>query len=123
MIMVTSDQHREISTEFLIAAEDEFRKGEILQAGEKAWGAVSHYVNSIARKNGWQIGSHKLLIQNAIQVISREPAHVVERRRLLRSVEALHANFYQAFLDEESVRDGINDAKELIDALEKLSSR
>ena len=122
MTMATAEQHQEISVEFLSAAEDEFRKGEILQAGEKAWGAVSHYVNSIALRRGWPIGSHRRLIDNVNQVLARDPARSVDRRRLLRSVEALHANFYQAFLDEDSVRDGINDAKELIDALETLSS-
>ena len=39
----------------------------------------------------------------------------------MRSVEALHANFYQASLDEDSVREGIEDAKELISALEDLN--
>ena len=121
--MVTSEQHQEISSEFLNAAEDELRKGEILQAGEKAWGAVSHRVNSIALKRGWPIGSHKRLIENVNQVLSTDPARAVDRRRLFRSVEALHANFYQAFLDENSVREGINDAKELIEALEDLSSK
>ena len=35
-------------------------------------------------------------------------------------MEALHANFYQAYLDEDSVREGIEDAKELIRALADL---
>ena len=121
--MVTSEQHQDISSEFLNAAEDELRKGEILQAGEKAWGAVSHYVNSIALKRGWPIGSHRRLIENVNQALAIDPDRAADRRRLLRSVEALHANFYQAFLDEDSVRDGINDAKELIKALEALSSK
>ena len=120
--MVSSQQHKDISTEFLSAAEDELNRGEILQAGEKAWGAVSHCVNSIALKRGWPIGSHRRLIENVNQVLAHDRAYIVERRRLLRSVEALHANFYNAFLDEDSVRDGINDAKELINALEALSS-
>ena len=90
--------------------------------GRKLGGAVSHCVNSIARKNGWPIGSHRRLIDNVNVLLAREPSRIVERRRLLRSMEALHANFYNAFLDEDSVRDGIDDAKELIDALEELSS-
>ena len=50
MNMATAEQHRKISTQFLEHAEDELRKGDLLQASEKAWGAVSHYVNSIARQ-------------------------------------------------------------------------
>ena len=34
---------------------------------------------------------------------------------------ALHANFYQAFLDEDSVREGIEDVKELIRAMDDLN--
>ena len=118
---VTADQHRYISAQFMGHAEDEFRKGDLLQASEKAWGAVSHYLNFIARQRGWPLGSHKRMIENANNPISRDPTQAEHRRRLLRSVEALHANFYQAFLDEDSVREGIEDVKELIRALEDLN--
>ena len=120
--MVTAEQHREISAQFLDHAEDEFRKGELLQASEKAWGAVSHYVNSVARQRGWPLGTNGRLIQNANTLISRDPATAEHRRRLLRSVEALHANFYNAFLDEDSVREGIQDARELIGSQEVLNA-
>ena len=56
MRVVTAEQHREISAQFLDHAEDEFRKGDLLQASEKAWGAVSHYVNSVARQRKWPLG-------------------------------------------------------------------
>lgn len=120
--MATAEQHQEISTQFLTHAEDELRKGDLLQASEKAWGAVSHYVNSVARQRGWPLGSHSLLIENATRLIRQDPDGAIHKRRLLRSVEALHANFYQAFLDEDSVREGIEDAKELIRTLEHFST-
>ena len=120
--MATAEQHREISFQFLEHAEDELRKGDLLQASEKAWGAVSHYVNSIARQENWPVGSHRRLIENANMLINRDPAHASHKRRLLRSIEALHANFYQAFLDEASVGEGIEDAKELIRTLDDLNS-
>ena len=118
--MATSEEHQEISTQFLDQAEEEFRKGDLLQASEKAWGAFSHYVNSVARRNHWPLGSHRALIENANRMIDRDSAHRDHRRRLVRSLEGLHANFYQAFLDEDSVRGGIDDAKELIRALADL---
>ena len=64
------------------------------------------------------MGSHSRLIENANKLISGDPANASHKRRLLRSIEALHANFYQAFLDEDSVREGIQGAKELIRTLE-----
>ena len=60
--MVTAAQHREISAQFLDHAEDEFRRGDLLQASEKAWGAVSHSVNAVARQRSWPLGSHRRLI-------------------------------------------------------------
>ena len=119
--MVSAERHREISDQFLNHAEDEFRKGDLLQASEKAWGAVSHYVNSVARERGWPLGSHRRLIENASRLFDKVPNGARYRRRLLRSIEALHANFYQEFLDEASVRDGIDDAKELIATLRELN--
>lgn len=69
------------------------------------------------------MGSHQLLIENANMLINRNPAHATHKRRLLRSIQALHANFYEAFLDEDSVRDGIEDAKELIETLDDRSEK
>ena len=120
--MATAEQHREISIQFLDHAEDELRKGDFLQASEKAWGAVSHYVNSVARQRNWPLGSHKRLIENANKLINQDPANASHRRRLLRSIEALHANFYHAHLDEVLVGEGIEEAKELIRTLEDLNS-
>ena len=122
MNMATAEQHREISIQFLDHAEDELRKGDFLQASEKAWGAVSHYVNSVARQRNWPLGSHKRLIENANKLIDKDPGNASHKRRLLRSIEALHANFYQAHLDEVSVGEGIEDAKELIRTLDDLNS-
>ena len=119
--MATAEQHQEISLQFLEHAEEEFLQDDLLQASEKAWGAVSHSVNAIARQRNWQLGSHKRLIDNANRLISLDPTSAGHLRRLLRSIEALHANFYQAFLDKESVREGIEDAKELIRALEDIN--
>ncbi len=119
--MATAEQHREISLQFLDHAEDELRKGDLLQASEKAWGAVSHFVNSVARQRNWPLGSHRQLIENANRLINQDPANASQRRRLLLSIEALHANFYHAHLDEVLVGEGIEGAKELIRDLEDLN--
>ena len=79
-------------------------------------------MNYIARQRGWPLGSRRRLIDNANNLISRDPANAEHRRRLLRSAEALHANFHNAFLDEESVREGVQDTRELIRALEDLNA-
>ena len=120
--MATAEQHREISMQFLDHAEDELRKGDLLQASEKAWGAVSHFVNSVARQRNWPLGSHRQLIDNANRLINQDPVNASHRRRMLLSIEALHANFYHAHLDEVLVGEGIEEAKGLIRTLDDLNS-
>ena len=70
----------------------------------------------------WPHGTHGLLIENAHRLISQEPASASDNLRLLRSTEALHANFYQAFLNKDSVEGGVEDAKRLIKVLEALNA-
>lgn len=119
--MATAQRHLDISDMFLQHAEEEFRKGDLLQAAEKAWGAVAHFVNGIARERGWPLGRHRHLIRNARRLINRDPGNAEHRRLLLVSVEFLHANFYQEFMPEESVREGLDDARELLAALKELA--
>ena len=86
-------------------------------------GGIGDYVNSAARERNWPMGSHAQLIENVRKLISQDPDHVSHMRRLsLSAIQGLHANFYQAFLDEDSVREGIEDAKELIMTLEDLNT-
>ena len=113
--MATAERHRELSARLLDQAEEELRKGDLLQASEKAWGAVVHCVNSIARERGWPVGSHRNVNENALRLI-RGPAYSEHRRRLT-TLNALHANFYEDYLADEMVQDGVADARELVRVL------
>ena len=121
--MASAERHCEISAEFMEHADDQMRQGDLLQASEKAWGAVAHCVNSIARANGWRTGSNELLVANARRLYERDRDQIDHRRRLWQGARSLHANFYQELLDEGEVRQGINDAKELIEAFMELADR
>ena len=116
--MATVTRHQEISETFLENAEDEFGNGDLLQASEKAWGALAHYVKAIARELGWPNRSHQDIRDN-IQVMvnyTEDPDHA---SRLFAVVENLHTNFYEDRLTEETVRRGIRDAEALIDTLKR----
>ena len=117
--MATVKRHQELSAQFLDQAEAELRNGDLLQASEKAWGAVVHYVNSVARERGWPVGSHRNVNENALRLI-RSPAYS-EYRRKLTTLNALHANFYEDYLADEMVQDGVEDARELIRVLKELN--
>ena len=123
MPTATPERHRAISAMFMEHAEDQFRQGDLLQASEKAWGGVAHYINGIALENGWPAGNHKALGDCAKRLIARDPAQADLRLGQWASVQLLHANFYQELSSEDDVRRGIDNANALISAFRDLADR
>lgn len=121
--MTTQERHQEICEQFLAHAEEEYARADYLQAAEKAWGAFAHCMNAIAIDEGWRVGTHRRLRDNAKRLIDRDPEHAERRRLLLGSVESLHMNFYQELMTEGEVREGIDNASELIEVMRDLASR
>ena len=117
--MATATRHHEIGETFLKHAEEEFEKGDLLQASEKAWGAVAHYVKAVARERRWRENrSHVHIRQNASILIdhTNNPDNC---KWMLAAVAGLHTNFYEEEFSEGDVRSGINAAKTLIDELRR----
>ena len=114
--MATAARHLEISETFLEHAEEEFNKGDLLQASEKAWGAFTHYVKSIAKERGWPNRSHRDVRDNAA-ILMRYTNDPGQSRGMFLAIDALHTNFYEEFYEEETVWRGIEYAEALIDAL------
>ena len=110
--------HTETSERFLRHAGDEFERGDLPQASEKAWGAVAHYVKSVAKQRGWPNRSHSDLSDIVVDLAQEtdDPDRVLI---LYRSVGALHTNFYENWLSHAMVGGGIEDAAELISRLEE----
>ena len=112
------DNHIQTAERFLRHAEEQFEIGDMPQASEKAWGAVAHYLKSVAKFRGWRNSSHSDLskINDDLSYETSDPRMV---RFLYRSVSQLHQNFYEDWLTDQSVADGIEDARDLIDRLER----
>lgn len=119
--MTTAERHYEISDRFLEQAYVEFEGGDLLQASEKAWGALAHYVNAVAKTRDWPHSTHRDLNLNASRLIQGTDDASVHRQQLM-VVNALHANFYQDFLDEDSVLDGLNATGSLLTALKAVGA-
>lgn len=117
--MATAKRHLELSSQFLEHAYAELASGDLLQASEKAWGAVTHHLNALALQRGWKVGKHRYLYENALKLI---PDKAETRLQLFDSLQGLHANFYQEFLDEDAVRRGIGRAEQMIAAFDELNS-
>ena len=110
--------HRAVSETFLVHAQTELDKGDLLQASEKAWGAVAHFIKAIAKDRGWHNDTHADVMRIGAGLVGATKDVDQQRTRFL-AVRALHQNFYENELDGESVQSGIGHARKLLDALKE----
>ena len=120
--MATTERHLEISEQFLEHAEVEFAKGDLLQASEKAWGAVAHYIKAVAQAQGWEHNSHYLLWRNANRLLPLTDDPELNRLRKA-LIDQLHVNFYEEKFPSEDIRRSIDNANLVIDAFKMAESR
>ena len=118
--MVTASDHVAISRRFIRQAEEELEDGDLLQASEKAWGAVVHRLKAMAQQRGWRHGSHRHYYTIATQ-LGQETDRALELERLLTGADGLHANFYNAHMIESEVRDGMERVKVLLAVLDQIA--
>ena len=107
----TGDLYRE-------KAEEEFRRGDLLQASEKAWGAVSQHLKAAAEERGWGHRSHPDLKQVSSK-LAKETGND-EIRDLFPTAESLHSNFYEAAWSEVDVRSFMNTLWRYVDILKEV---
>ena len=117
MTQAEIENHIETAERFLRHAEEEFEVGDMPQASEKAWGAVAHYLKSVAKFRGWRNSSHSDLSHIALDLAQEtdDPARVEE---LYVMMEGLHTNFYEDRLPDGLVARGIDRAGKLISRLD-----
>jgi hypothetical protein len=106
---------------YLREAEELSEKGDLVQASEKYWGAVTSLLNAIGEEEGLPHYSHKDLKEISIYLSEKEGDP--EYTRLFSSVETLHSNYYHAFLREATFKAHAEDAKKLVEKLVKYLSR
>ena len=120
--MATVERLQDISVRFLEQAEAEYAAGDYLQASEKAWGAVAHYVKSVAQEQGWPHDSH-YNVRKAARTLIRQANDPEQCTRRFTQVEHLHINFYDEIWEPDEVRLAIDDARVLLDAMRQVQNR
>ena len=111
-----SEKYAEISQRYISQADEEFERGDLSQASNKAWGAAAMALKGIAERRGWNHNRHGLLYD-----ISGQMADELGRpdlRIMFRSANAMHQNYYEDWMAADEVRDGIENAREYLAALE-----
>lgn len=111
------ERHLEISDLLMRWAEEEFETGELFLASEMIWGAIAHYLKSVAKYRGWPNERHQDLNDVATD-LAYETDNPVRALYLYRSAGSMHTNFYEDWLMGAAVAKGLQDAEELIARLE-----
>ena len=110
--------HLNTSYRFIEQAQEEFEKGDILQASEKAWGAAARAVKAAAEQRGWEHYSHRHLFESVAKIASETSDG--EFRMLFSAANTLHQNFYEGSQNEEFVQDNIQHVLVLVNKLTKF---
>lgn len=113
--MATTAFHTDTSRMMMEQAAPELAKGDSLQASEKGCGAASHAVKAIAEARGWRHTSHRDLFN-----VARRLANETGQREILElfnTASALHANFYEGWLDDVAIAQSLVGVQILLDLL------
>ena len=111
-------KYQAASAMFLEQAFEEIESGDFRQASEKGWGAAVEIVKAIAQHRGWEHGSH----DNLFEVASRL-AHELSDYNIsydFSGASMLHTNFYEGWLREEMIRNGLDQVQRLVGTLSPL---
>lgn len=108
--------HVNQSRKFLSQAFEELDAGDLLQASEKGWGAAAQIVKAVAVERGWEHSRHRQL-RLAVTKLTEE-TDSFEIGRWFALAEALHANFYEGWLDGATLKDYLHNVSMLALQLE-----
>ena len=96
-------------------AEEQFEQGDLLQASEKSWGEVAHYLKALATERDWGHDTHAHLVQVADKLADETGND--EMMGLIDIAQGLHANYYQASKSERSVRYAMDEVRRYVGML------
>jgi len=110
--------YTKLHEKYLKEAEELYSRNDIVQAGEKYWGALTSLLNIIGEREGLPHYTHRDLrdIIEFLTMRGRDP----EYSRLFSSAEALHANFYHNFMSKLSFEAHRDDVIKLIKKIRKF---
>ena len=115
---MSSTRYEDAAQHLLHQADTEFASGDYRQASEKAWGAAAQAVKAASEARGWPHDSHRLLFIAINQLFDEtSDRSLIE---LFAVAHHLHVNFYENWLPEWMVRQGIVAAKRLVERLANI---
>ena len=116
--MRQNSTYREQSRAFLEKAYAELEEGDLHQASEKGWGAAAQILMAVAEERGWEHRSHRLLFGVAGTLASETHSGVL--RHGFSAANILHTNFYEGWLDRDSVEAYLDEVRVFVTEAETL---
>ena len=113
-----TENHMSIGRRLMTHADDQFAQGDFLQASEKAWGATAHFLKAHAAPRGLPHSSHYDLRQVVAHLVSETGNRAIST--LFSVCESVHANYYEAWMNEDILEGSLAEVKELISLLEDI---
>ena len=92
----------------------------MLQASEKGWGAAAQMVKAVAEARGWPHGVHRDLWRTINRVA--EETGDEDIRIMFGLAGELHTNFYEGWLDRETVDAYLSRVEQLTGKLGALAA-
>ena len=113
-----AEQYSDLSADYLRRAKGYLAEGDLSQASEKGWGAAAVAVKAVAAARGMNRQTHRQLY-TALQALARETGDDDLRPDFGRANE-LHINFYENWLDVETVTLYLSQVERLLDRLSEM---
>ena len=107
-----ADEYMRTARRFLLQAETELAVGDMIQASEKGWGAAAQAVKAAATLRGLEHRNHQAL-RRVVNVLADETGNP-RIRQLFRLAEALHANFYETWMDANDIEGLVSLMREFV---------
>ncbi len=106
------DKYTVAAGELLKKAQDALDQGDLRQASEKGWGASAQIAKAVAAQRGWQHQSHAALF-TVVSRLARETGDS-DLQVNFHAANSLHYNFYEDWMDRDSVEAGLNQVREFL---------
>lgn len=116
--MARAEHYLGLNRKYLKEAERFLAKGDSVQASEKLWGAAAEVVKALAAKRGVELRGHRDLWEFVDEMADEfDDPDIV---KLFSIANALHQNFYEAWMPLGAVKKGAEAVRQLTEKLEKL---
>lgn len=110
-----------MAEEYLQNAMSFAAKHNFMKATEFLWGAVAAAVKAVYALSGQTLGDHRQVIKALEKLMLKE--EIKDAQRLIQSIDQLHINFYEGFVDESRFMILSKDAYRIIEILFKIYLR